>query len=70
MRKNLQIQFSFPPIYGIYDTGNGMIYIFGDSDGNIEDILGHEVLHWVVQKTAGKKASLGLDNVPSRLLRT
>jgi len=46
-----------------------MIYIFGDHDGKIEDILGHEVLHWAVQKNAGKKASLALDSVPPGLLR-
>jgi len=56
-------------MYGIYDTGNGEIYVFGDYDGKIEDVLSHEVLHWAVQKTAGKRASLSLDNVPSQLLR-
>jgi hypothetical protein len=28
------------------------------------------VLHWAVQKIAGKSASLDLDNVPAKLLRT
>jgi hypothetical protein len=46
-----------------------MIYIFGEHDGHIEDILSHEVLHWVVQKNAGKQASLGLDCVPPDWLR-
>jgi hypothetical protein len=69
MRRKLQFNFCFPPIYGIYDTGNGEIYVFGDYDGKIEDVLSHEVLHWTVQKTAGKRASLSLDNVPSQLLR-
>ena len=69
MRRKLQFQFCFPPIYGIYDTGDSTIYVFGDHDGKIEDILSHEVLHWAVQKTAGKNASLDLDNVPSDLLR-
>ena len=69
MRRRLQFNFCFPPIYGIYDTGNGEIYVFGDYDGKIEDVLSHEVLHWVVQKTAGKRASLSIDNVPSQLLR-
>lgn len=61
--------FCFPPIYGIYDTGDGVIYVFGEHDGKIEDILAHEVLHWAVQKIAGKQASLALDNVPPETLR-
>ncbi len=69
MRRKLQFHFCFPPIYGIYDTGKGVIYIFGEHDGEIEDVLSHEVLHWAVQKTGGKRASLDLDNVPSKLLR-
>jgi hypothetical protein len=69
MRRRLQFNFCFPPLYGIYDTGGGTIYIFGEHDGEIEDILSHEVLHWVVQKTAGKRASLELDNLQPRLLR-
>ena len=69
MTKRLQFQFCFPPIYGIYDTGDSKIYVFGDHDGKIEDILSHEVLHWAVQKNAGKRASLALDNVPPSLLR-
>ncbi|MCK4669379.1 hypothetical protein KAT21_04600 [Candidatus Bathyarchaeota archaeon] len=70
MAKQLQFHFCFPPIYGIYDTGEGAIYIFGDHDGETEDVLSHELLHWVVQKTAGKNASLDLDNIPSEWLRT
>ena len=35
----------------------------------VEDVLSHEVLHWAVQKVAGKKACLSLDNVSSKLLR-
>jgi len=50
----MQFRFCFPPsIYGIYDTGEGVIYIFGEHDGEIEDVLSHEVLHWAVQKIAG-----------------
>jgi hypothetical protein len=56
-------------MYGIYDTGDGTIYIFGDHDSKIEDVLNHEILHWALQKTVGKKASLALDNVPSEILR-
>lgn len=64
-----EFRFYFPPVYGIYDTGQGVIYVFGDHDGKIEDILSHEVLHWTIQKAAGKHASLHLDNVPPGLLR-
>jgi hypothetical protein len=70
MRRRVQFRFCFPPIYGIYDLGDGVIYVFGDHDGKIEDILSHEVLHWAVQKMAGKQASLDLDSVCSELLRT
>ena len=69
MAKQLQFHFRFPPFYGIYDTGEGAIYIFGDHDGETEDVLSHELLHWVVQKTAGKNASLDLDNIPPEWLR-
>ncbi len=69
--RRVQFRFCFPPsIYGIYDTGGGVIYVFGEHDGEIEDVLGHEVLHWAVQKVAGKQASLDLDNIPKELLRT
>jgi hypothetical protein len=67
--RTLQLKFCFPPLYGIYDTGDGTIYIFGDHDGEIEDVIDHEVLHWVIQKIAGKSASLALDNAPSKFLR-
>jgi hypothetical protein len=67
--RRLQFQFCFPPIYGIYDTGDSVIYVFGEHDGKIEDVLSHEVLHWTVQKIAGKRASLDLDNVSPELLR-
>lgn len=46
--RRLQFRFCFPPIYGIYDTGEGLIYVFGEQDGKIEDVLGHEALHWAV----------------------
>ena len=69
--RRVQLRFHFPPsIYGIYDTGDGVIYIFGEHDGEIEDVLSHELLHWTVQQVAGKKASLDLDNIPKELLRT
>lgn len=65
---SLQLRFCFPPLYGIYDTGDGTIYIFGEHEELIENIVNHEVLHWVLQKIAGKKASLALDDVSSELL--
>lgn len=69
--RRVRFRFCFPSsIYGIYDTGEGVVYIFGEHDGKIEDVLSHEVLHWAVQKVAGKKASLDLDNIPAELLRT
>jgi len=68
-RRRVEFRFCFPPIYGVYDTGEGVIYVFGEHDGKIEDVLSHEVLHWVVQKLAGKKASLQLDNIPPEWLR-
>jgi len=49
--------------------GDGIIYIFGEHDEKIEDILGHETLHYAVQKVASKKASLKLDNVEPKYLR-
>lgn len=68
MRRRVQFHFCYPhSIYGIYDTGEGVIYIFGEHDGEIEDVLCHETLHWVVQKVAGKQASLSLDNIPRDL---
>ena len=67
--RTLQLKFCFPPFYGVYDTGDGTIYIFGEYDGEIEDVISHEVLHWTLQKVAGKKASLALDDVPLDLLK-
>jgi hypothetical protein len=67
--RKLQFRFCFPPIYGIFDTGEGLIYVFGEQDGKIEDVLSHEVLHWTVQKIAEKRASLDLDNIPPKFLR-
>ncbi len=68
MQRRVQFFFCYPPsIYGVYDTGDGLIYIFGEHDGEIEDVLSHETLHWVVQKVAGKQASLNLDKIPREL---
>lgn len=69
--RRVKFRFCYPSsIYGIYDTGEGVVYIFGQHDGNIEDVLSHEVLHWAVQKVAGKQASLDLDYIQAELLRT
>jgi len=70
MAKVLQFLFRFPPIHGVYDTGEGIVYIFGEQhDGEIEDVIDHEVLHWVVQKVAGKRASLKLDKIAMKTLK-
>jgi len=64
MAKSLAFVFQFPPIYGVFDTGNGVVYIFGEQhEDEIEDVITHETLHYVVQKVAGKRASLKLDRV-------
>jgi hypothetical protein len=69
--RRAQFHFCFPPsIFGVYDTGDGVIYIFGEHDGEIEDVLSHEVLHWAVQKVAGKQASLDLDKISKEVFRT
>ncbi len=67
--RRVQFHFRYPPfIYGVYDTGDGAIYIFGEQNQEIEEVVSHEMLHWVVQKVAGKQASLNLDNIPQELL--
>lgn len=65
----VQLRFCFPPLYGIYDTGDGTIYIFGEHEEEIEEVISHEILHWMLQKIAGKQASLSLDNVPPEFLK-
>lgn len=68
MAKVLEFIFQFPPIYGAFDTGHGLVYIFGElHETEIEDIIVHETLHYVLLKTVGKKASLKLDRVYSEL---
>jgi len=67
--KSLQFVFQFPPIQGVFDTGYGIVYIFGEMyDSEIEDIIVHETLHYAVQKVAGKRASLKLDRVYNKIL--
>lgn len=68
MAKSLEFVFQFPPIYGVFDTGYGVVYIFGEQhEDEIEDVIVHETLHYVVQKVAGKRASLRLDRVYGKM---
>jgi len=67
--KSLEFIFQFPPVHGVFDTGYGIVYIFGEMyENEIEDIISHETLHYVVQKIAGKRASLKLDRVYDTIL--
>jgi len=69
MAKPLEFVFQFPPIYGVFDTGQGVVYIFGELHENeIEDIIVHETLHFVLFRIAGKKASLRLDRVHAQIV--
>jgi hypothetical protein len=64
MAKSLKFVFQFPPIHGVFDTGYGVIYIFGGMhESEIENIIVHETAHHVLLKVAGKRASLKLDNI-------
>jgi len=64
MAKVVEFVFQFPPIQGVFDTGYGVVYIFGTlHESEIEDIIVHETLHYVLQKVAGKRTSLKLDRV-------
>lgn len=64
MAKSVKFVFQFPPIQGVFDTGYGIVYIFGElHEDEIEDVIVHETLHYVVLKAAGKRASLKLDRV-------
>jgi len=69
MAKSLEFVFQFPPIHGIFDTGFGVVYVFGELHENeIEDVLAHETLHYVLLRVAGKKASLRLDRIYSHIV--
>ena len=62
--KSLDFQFYFPPIHGVFDSGHGVVYIFGQlHESEIDDIIEHETLHYVLLKAVGKKASLKLDRI-------
>lgn len=64
MARFIEFAFYFPPIHGVFDTGCGVVYIFGQlHESEIEDIIEHETLHFALLKVAGKKASLKLDRV-------
>lgn len=69
MAKSLQFIFQFPPIYGVFDTGYGIVYIFGELHENeIEDLLVHETLHYVLLRVVGKRASLKLDKIYAQIV--
>lgn len=60
----LKFVFEFPPIHGVFDAGYGIVYIFGGlHESEIENIIVHETVHYVLLRVAGKRASLKLDNV-------
>jgi len=68
MAKSIEFVFQFPPIQGVFDTGYGVVYVFGTLHENeIEDIIIHETLHYVLQKVAGKRTSLKLDRVYDKI---
>jgi len=68
MAKSLEFIFQFPPIYGVFDSGHGIVYIFGELHENeIEDIIAHETLHYVLLRVAGKRASLKLDRIHAQI---
>jgi hypothetical protein len=68
MAKSIEFVFQFPPIQGVFDTGYGIVYIFGTLHENeIEDIIAHETLHYVLKKVAGKRTSLKLDRIYNKV---
>jgi len=68
MAKSLEFIFQFPPIYGVFDTGYGVVYIFGELHENaIEDVIVHETLHYVLLRVVGKRASLKLDRIYAQI---
>jgi len=68
MAKSLKFIFEFPPIHGVFDAGYGVVYIFGGlHESEIENIIAHETLHYVLLRVAGKKASLRLDRIYTEL---
>jgi hypothetical protein len=69
MARSLEFVFEFPPIHGVFDTGFGIVYIFGEMHENeMEDIIVHETLHYVLLRMAGKRASLRLDKIYAQIV--
>lgn len=68
MVKAMRFIFRFPPIHGVFDAGYGLVYIFGElHEGEIENIIMHETLHYVLLRVAGRRASLKLDRIYTEL---
>ncbi len=68
MARALEFIFQFPPVYGVFDAGHGVVYIFGElHETEIEDVIVHETLHFVLLRRVGKKASLKLDKIYSQM---
>ena len=68
MAKSMKFVFQFPPIHGAFDAGYGVVEMFGARyEGEIESIIVHETLHYVLLRVAGKKASLRLDRIYTQL---
>jgi hypothetical protein len=64
MARPLRFFFQFPPIHGVFDSGYGVIYIFGElHESEIENIIVHETLHYVLLRVVGRKASMRLDRI-------
>lgn len=64
----LKFEFQFPPIHGAFDDGYGIVYIFGGMhESEIEDIIVHETVHYVLFRVAGRRASLKLDMIYKEL---
>jgi len=68
LARSLRFIFEFPPIHGVFDTGYGVVYVFGGlHESEIENILVHETLHYVLLRVVGKRASLKLDRIYTEL---
>jgi hypothetical protein len=68
MARPLKFIFQFPPIHGVFDAGYGVVYIFGGMhESEIDNVIVHETLHYVLLRIAGKRASLKLDRIYSEL---
>ena len=64
MARPLRFLFQFPPIHGVFDSGYGVIYIFGElHESEIENTIVHETLHYVLSRVVGRKASMRLDRI-------